>query len=41
MKFFDFWFVIGVTANFFQLFGGLVALLDELIITNLMIFGHK
>jgi hypothetical protein len=41
MKFFDFWFVIGVTANFFQLFGGIVGLLDELITTNLMIFGHK
>lgn len=28
MKFFDFWFVIIVTGNFFQLFGAMVALLD-------------
>lgn len=41
MKFFDFWFITTVTANFFQLFGALVAFLDELISTKLIIFEHK
>ena len=41
MKFFDFWFIIIVTGNFFQLFGALVAFIDELIVTTLIIFEHK
>jgi hypothetical protein len=41
MKFFDFWFVSAVTANFFQLFGGIVALLDEVMRDKHMIFEHK
>jgi len=41
MKFFDFWFVTTVTDNFFQLFGALVAFLDELISAKLIIFEHK
>lgn len=32
MKFFDFWFVVIVTGNFFQLFGALVAIFDYFII---------
>ena len=41
MKFFDFWFIVIVAGNFFQLFGALVATLDELITANLVIFEHK
>lgn len=33
MKFFDFWFIVIVTGNFFQLFGALVAIFDYFIIT--------
>jgi hypothetical protein len=32
MKFFDFWFIIIVAGNFFQLFGALVAILDHFIV---------
>jgi hypothetical protein len=38
MKFFDFWFATTVAGNFFQVFGALVAFLDEIISTNLIIF---
>jgi hypothetical protein len=38
MKFFDFWFIVIVTGNFFQLLGALVAILDEIILTKLLIF---
>ena len=41
MKFFDFWFLVIVTGNFFQLFGALVGMLDYFIITQLVIFRHK
>jgi hypothetical protein len=41
MKFFDFWFVTAVTGNFFQVFGGIVAILSELFSTKLVIFNHK
>ena len=41
MKFFDFWFIITVTGNFFQLFGALVASLDEILSANLIIFEQK
>ena len=41
MKFFDFWFIVIVAGNFFQLFGALVASLDEIITANLVIFEHK
>lgn len=41
MKFFDFWFATTVAGNFFQVFGALVAFLDEIISTNLIIFEHK
>lgn len=41
LKFFDFWFIITATGNFFQLFGALVAFLDQLIDVNLIIFSHK
>lgn len=41
MKFFDFWFVVIVTGNFFQLFGALVAIFDYFIIAELVIFRHK
>ena len=41
MKFFDFWFMVIVTGNFFQLFGALVAIFDNFIFTELVIFRHK
>lgn len=41
MKFFDFWFIVTVTGNFFQMFGAFVAILDDLISANFKIFQHK
>jgi hypothetical protein len=41
LKFFDFWFLVIVTGNFFQIFGALVAILDHFIIEKLMIFENK
>ena len=38
LQFFDFWFVLSVTGNFFQLFGSLVAFLDNIIKAKLLIF---
>lgn len=41
LKFFDFWFLVIVAANFFQIFGGFVSLLEVVIEERLAIFEHK
>lgn len=38
LKFFDFWFAVIVAANFFQIFGAFVSLLEVLIEERLAIF---
>ena len=41
LKFFDFWFLIIVAGNFFQVFGAMVAMLEHFIEEKLAIFEHK
>jgi prepilin signal peptidase PulO-like enzyme (type II secretory pathway) len=41
MKFFDIWFIIGVSGNFFQFIGAVVAILSESIDRRLGIFEKK
>lgn len=41
LKFFDFWFIVIVAGNFFQVFGAVVSLLEELITADIAIFEHK